>query len=255
MDVNLFYTELFEHTLGLDIYGLESRFRDLAELINTKTLVTFSNYIPCVYTSVLNLNDPNAYVREEYGRIGREYYINDYVLDKFKLNIMDLLNVDYSTGTQFDPEGEYYWSSMIAPRQHIDLETMLLGAEATYTKTLADSAFPYKRYAELRGARTVYLKNYPDTGMVELRLRVNFPNIASIPEGYREVFIQLAEYDVKIKLYNELKYIETVVTPAGNLDLKISDWDSAERDRIDFLKELRSKSFPDRIRDDYFRLL
>ena len=96
---------------------------------------------------------------------------------------------------------------------------------------------------------------YPTDGQLDVKFRVQFPNIASIPEDYRETFIQLAIYDIKIKLYNELKYIEDIVTPAGNLNLRVSDWDSAERDRVEFLRELRTKSFPDRLRDDYFVLL
>ena len=255
MDVSSFYKEVFEYTLGLDVLGLENRFRELADLINDKTLVTFSNYIPCLYTTRLDLGDKNAYVREEYGRIGREYHIHDATMDKFNLKIMDLLDVEFSSGSSLDPESEYYYSSVMVSRHNIDLMSMLMGAESTYTRTLIDSSIPYKRYEEYRGNGVVFLQNYPTDGQLDVKFRVQFPNIASIPEGYREVFINLALYDVKIKLYNELKYIEDIVTPAGNLSLKVSDWDSAERDRTEYLRELRSRSFPDRIRDDYFVLL
>lgn len=255
MDVNSFYKEIFEYNLGLDVMGLEGRFKELVELINDKTLVTFGNYIPCIYTTVLDLDDKNAFIREEWGKIGREYYVSDATMDKFNLKIMDLLRCDFTSGSQFDPESEYYYSSVITSRQNIDVMSLLMGAESTYTRTLADSAIPYKRYEEYRGNRVVYLKNYPTSGKLEITFRVQYPNIVSIPEGYREVFIQLATYDVKIKLYNELKYIEDVVTPAGNLNLRVSDWESADRDRQDYLRDLRSKSFPDRIRDNYFVLL
>lgn len=255
MDVSAFYKEVFEYTLGLDVLGLENRFRELVDLINDKTIVTFSNYIPCLYTTTIDLGDKDSYVREEYGRIGREYHVHDATMDKFNLKIMDLLDVEFASGMSLDPENEYYYSSVMVSRQNIDLISMLMGAESTYTRTLIDNAIPYKRYEEYRGNGVVFLQNYPLEGKVELKFRVQYPNIVSIPEGYREVFIQLALYDVKIKLYNELKYIEDVVTPAGNLNLKISDWESAERDRTEYLRELRTKSFPDRLRDDYFILL
>ena len=256
MDVSAFYREVFEHTLGLDILGLENRFRELVELINEKTLITFSNYIPCIYTTRLNLNDKNAYIREEYGRIGREYYLRDATMEKYHLKIMDLLNIEFANnGSGLDPENEYYYSSIMVSRHNIDIMSMLMGSESTYTRTLIDNAIPYKRYEELRGDYVIFLQNYPTDGELDVKLRVQYPNLVSIPEAYRESFIQLAIYDCKIKLYNELKYVEDVQTPAGNLNLKVSDWESAERDRTDFLQTFRQKSFPDRVRDNYFVLL
>lgn len=255
MDVNSFYREVFEYTLGLDVLGLENRYRELVDLINDKTLVTFSNYIPCIYTTKLNLNDKNQLVREEYGRIGREYHVHDSTMTRFNLKVLDMLDVQFYNGADSDPENEYYYSSIAVSRQNIDLMSMLMGSESTYTRTLIDNSIPYKRYEEWRGNGVIFLQNYPTDGDVEVKFRVQYPNIVSIPEAYRETFISLALYDVKIKLYNELKFIEDVVTPAGNLNLKVSDWESAERDRTDFLRELRQKSFPDRVRDNYFILL
>ena len=43
MDVNNFYKEVFEDTLGLDVLGLESTYQNLVKLVETKTLITFSN--------------------------------------------------------------------------------------------------------------------------------------------------------------------------------------------------------------------
>ena len=65
----------------------------------------------------------------------------------------------------------------------------------------------------------------------------------------------LAKLDCKIYLWNQLKYLENIVTPVGNMDLKVSDWENADRERDDYLKELRTKSFPDRVLDKYFRIL
>jgi hypothetical protein len=44
------------------------------------------------------------------------------------------------------------------------------------------------------------------------------------------------------------------VTPAGNLDLKIDDWDGASREREDYLKELRTRAFSDRVNVRYFKI-
>ena len=37
MDVQVFYKELFEQTLGLDVLGIESQFPDLVKLVESKT--------------------------------------------------------------------------------------------------------------------------------------------------------------------------------------------------------------------------
>ena len=67
--------------------------------------------------------------------------------------------------------------------------------------------------------------------------------------------MDLAKFDVKNRLWVELRYIQDIVTPSGNLDLKINDWESAEKDREDYLRELRTRTFPDRVMDKYFRII
>ena len=49
MDVNNFYKEVFERTLGLDVLGLENTYQELVRLVESKTLITFSQYIPALY--------------------------------------------------------------------------------------------------------------------------------------------------------------------------------------------------------------
>lgn len=255
MNVNNFYKELFEDRLGLDILGLESRYKDLVRLINRTTLTTFANYIPCTYCHYLDLTDTSNLIKEDLARAGREYYIKDDILDKFNLPILAIKRVELMGANNADPEIEGYYSTIIASRQNIDLESAILGSEYTYLDTMINNSIPFKRVHELRGSRLLYLRNYPLTGIVEVRVTTKYPNLASIPEEYREALIDLAKLDIKIKLYNELKYIEDVVTPVGNLNLKISDWDNAERERVDFIKDLRARSFPDRINTSYFYVM
>lgn len=258
MDVNIFYKELFEDTLGLDVLGLENQFPLLVKLINRKTLTTFGNLVPIKYLHYMDLTDENNIVKKEQHTLGVEYYINDPVLDKYHLPIFEVESIEYNNVGNvdpYDPDSTAYYSSIIASRQNLTLESMLFGSEYTYNRTLTDAAIPFKRYHELRGSRVLYLLNYAIQGTVEVVLKTRWPNLVSIPEEYRESFMDLAKYDIKIYLWNQLKYLESVVTPSGNLDLKISDWESAERDRTEFLKELRVKTFPDRVGNTYFHVL
>lgn len=258
MDVNNFYKEVFEDILGLDVLGLESRFKDLVKLVNRRTLITFSNLIPCKYITYLDLDDTSKMIREDHQRVGTEWVIDDPVLAKFHLPILGIESINYSNmaGTDpYDPSSAAYYNAVIASRQNLTLESVLMGSEYTYNRTLIDSAIPFKKYHELRGPNVLYLQNYAYSGTIEITIKTRYPNLASIPEEYRETLITLALYDIKIKLYNELKYLEDIVTPAGNLNLRVSDWDGAFRDREDFLKDLRSRTMPDRVGKGYFHIV
>ena len=249
MDVNNFYKEVFEDTLGLDVLGLESTYQNLVKLVETKTLITFSNYIPALYKMRLDISDPKNVVRDDLGTYGVEFYLNDPVLEKFHLPILGVEKVEYTgdgSVDPYDPNSTAYYSSVIASRNNLTLDTVLIGSEYTYNRTLTDFSMPWKKYYEYRGGNILYLKNYAYESGVEVTVKTQYPNITSIPEEYREIFIKLAVYDIRIYLWNWLRYMENIVTPAGNLDLKF-DWSSAESEREDYIRELRSKSFYDRI--------
>lgn len=258
MDVQRFYRNLFEDTLGLDVLGLESRFPELVTLIETNTLLTFSNFIPVIYKMYLDLTDETNIIRKDHQTLGVEYYLKDPVLDKYNLPILDVITINYNNVgvvDPYDPNSSQYYSSVIASRNNLTLDSVLMGAEYTYSRTLIDTSMPFKRYHELRGARLLYLRNYAFAGQVELELKTRWPNLVAIPEEFAQEFTTLAKLDLKIKLWNELKYLESISTPAGNMDLKINDWESAERDRDDYLAQLRLRTFPDRVMDNYFQIL
>ena len=258
MNVSAFYTELFEQTLGLDVLGLESQFREFVKLIDSKTLLAFGNCIPIKYLHYLDLTDTSKIVKKEQHTLGVEYYLDDPVLDKFNLPILGVEKIEYNNVGDvdpYDPDSTAYYNSVITSRQNLTLESVLFGALYTESRTLTDFAMPFKRYHELRGPRILYLKNYAIQGTVEVTLKTRWPNIVSIPEEYHNDFIRLAKLDCEIYAWQNLKYLESVVTPAGNLDLKISSWESAEQEREDFLKELRTRAFPDRVGSMYFQLV
>lgn len=258
MNVNNFYREVFEDSLGLDVLGLENRFSDLVRLIERKTIMAFSNLIPATYRTVLDLADPHNIIKKEHHTLGVEYYIDDPVLDMFNLAILEVTHMEpCNVGNRdpYDPDSSAYYSSLVASRQNMTLEGVLMGSQYTTNRTLIDSSIPFKPYKELRGPRTLYLRNCSFNTCLELTLKVPWPNIVSIPEEYRETFITLAKLDIKIKLWNELRYMEDVVTPTGNLNLRVSDWESAEKEREEFLKELKLKSLPDRVGPSYFHIL
>lgn len=257
MDVRQFYQELFEYTLGLDVLGLESQFPDLVKLVNKKTLLTFGTMVPIKYLHYLDLTDESRIVRKDHHTYGVEYYIQDDVLEKFHLPILGVEKIEYNNAGNvdpYDPNSTAYYSSVIASRQNLTLESVLFGSEYTYNRVLTDSAMPFKRYHELRGQNILYLRNYAIQGTVEVVIKTRWPNLVSIPEEYHEAFMKLAQLDVKIFLWGQLRYLPTIPTPVGTLELRV-DWENAETERLDYLKELKRMSFPDRVGPQYFQLL
>lgn len=250
MDVNVFYKTVFEDVLGLDVMGLESYYRELVELINRTTLLTFSDHVPCLYTTTIDPNDHRYVVSRERSHYGKEYYLKDATLERFNMPILDIVDCNWA-----DTVRSGYFGEIVAAHQYDDVMSILMGAEQTYMTTLTDSAIPFKPYYDYRGGNIIYFRNIPDNTMVELVIKTKFPNLVSIPDAYMESFKTLAIYDIKIRLWNELKYLEDVVTPAGNMNLKINDWESAKQDREDWLKEFRIKTAPDRYGWMYFTIL
>lgn len=258
MDVNRFYKELFEYTLGLDVLGLESQFPEFVKLVEEKTIPTFGQYLPVKYKIYMDLTDEKNIIRKDHQTLGVEYYLSDPVLEKYHLPILDVLQINYNNLSDvdpYDPESAAYYSSVIASRNNLSLEGVLMGAEYSYNRLLTDFAMPWKKFYELRGSHVLYLRNFTFEGTVEIIVKTLYPNLVAIPEEYRNVMMDLAKYDIKIKCWNELKYLPSIVTPVGNIDLKIDDWENAERERDDYLKDLRTRSFPDRVMDHYFRLV
>lgn len=253
-----FYHELFVQDLGLDVLGLESTFPTLVKVIETKTINAFSNYISAYYKIYLNLEDEKNIIRKDHVTLGVEYRIDDPVLKKFHLPILGVEQIDYSNNggvvDPFDPNSAEYYNSILASKLNLSLDNVLMGAEYTYNRTLTDFAMPWKRYFEYRGDNLLYLRNYAFGGTVEITVRTNWPNLASIPAEFYQEFMTLARYDVKVYLFSSLKYLSNITTPAGNLDLKIDDWDGASREREDYLKELRTRAFSDRVNVRYFKI-
>lgn len=257
MNTNQFYRELFEQNLGLDSLGLEDRCSELVKIVDSTTLLAFGNLIPIKYLHYLDLTDTSKIVKKEQHTLGVEYYIDDPVLDKFHLPILGIEKIEYNNVGDvdpYDPDSTAYYNSVITSRQNLTLESVLFGSEYSYNRVLTDAAMPFKRHHELRGQRVLYLKNYAIQGTVEVTLKTRWPNVVSISEEYHEDFLHLATLDCKIKLWNDLKYLTEITTSVGNLELNF-DWSNAEQERSDFLRELRTRSFPDRTGPMYFQIL
>ena len=62
-------------------------------------------------------------------------------------------------------------------------------------------------------------------------------NLSTIPVDAEQSFYDLALLDMKIFLYNNLKYYDEINTAYGNIKLRIEDWSNAESQREDLLQK------------------
>lgn len=61
------------------------------------------------------------------------------------------------------------------------------------------------------------------------------PELYTLEEDDKISFYELALLDMKIFIYNQLKYYKSIQTALGTVDLMIDDWQSAESDRKELL--------------------
>jgi len=250
MNVNKFYKELFEDVLGLNVLGLEYFYPVLIELVSRRSLSTFSDLIFHRYEYYFDVEGSHL-IEEDGYQEGREYFIRDSFLDRFNLQVLGLEKVKPMI-LDADSDDLYFMGLASAPLSTMDL---LLGSEANYQKNLTFGAMGKVTNFSLTGPRSFRCYNQGFVNRMRATLLIRYPNIASIPEDYKENFLKLAMLDVKNKLWNELKFMEDLATPGGSVNLKISDYESALNERDDYVKELRELTFPDRVGGSYFTVL
>lgn len=246
------YLELFEDEMGLDTMGLTMYYPQLIETIQKRTLPVFSELFPCIYPYIMDPRDNSKKIPDKYGGSTIEFRIEDHVLDDFGLKVMghgqfypayEKKEYDSGYNTMYLGGMQSYGNSF---------ETILLGSIENSTRSVMRQAIGMNPVCELKGPKLLALKHLPDFSPYIIELLVTYPGVNSIQETFKRYFLNLAKFDVGIFLYAKLKYVEDVITPAGNLNLKISDWESYPRDKEDYIKELRSISFPDRVLNSYF---
>lgn len=247
------YLELFEDEMGLDTMGLTSFYPALIETIQKKTLPVFSELFPCVYPYLLDPNDMANRIPDAYAGSSVEYRINDPMLDSFGLKVLSYKHMypaykkdEYEKGYQ----GQYlggiygYGGNM--------LDDMLIGNIQGSINSKYREVLGMNPVCKLKGTKLLELKHFADFNPYIVELIITYPNVNSIQETFKRYFLNLAKFEVGIYLYNKLKYMEDIVTPAGNVNLRISDWEGYPRERDDYITQLRELTFPDRVDGIYY---
>lgn len=92
---------------------------------------------------------------------------------------------------------------------------------------------------ELIKPNKVKLYGYPNCELTFSVACQHDPNGETIEDSCYDSFMELAMLDVKMFLYNNLKYFDGIPTAFGEIKLKIEDYQSAESDRNQLLDRWR----------------
>lgn len=219
--------------MDIGIYKIALPFKEptetiLADVIQTKTVPIFSEHHPYYEKITFDVN------KLEKCEVGPNYVT--YLLpDVFK-------------------ERTILWIRRVTPQDSYDLTTysyrMTSGLVqrsmiATATTKLASKLVPKvtHKWMPPRKLRVYNLLSvqYID---VDIAFRQD-KNLQSIEDACYSSFLELAELDCKVFLYNQLKHWPEINSMYGNIALKIEDWQNADSERKSLLDQWNNTSHMD----------
>mgnify|MGYP007025961792 CR=1 FL=1 len=227
MNISQLMTRL-KMDLGIYVVPLpfENSEKALNDVITTKTLPVFSQFVPRRWEEDISINDLK--------QIDSTVDVSTYELPKhlFFTPIISIMRCE-PINTMFN--GAYYSGTPILSGTTDLFEDMLLGS-ATYD-VMSAIAPPFS-YDFIRPNK---LRIYNMTCYLDkIRLIIGYQhadNLSTIPVDAEQSFYDLALLDMKIFLYNNLKYYDEINTAYGNIKLRIEDWSNAESQREDLLQK------------------
>lgn len=192
-------------------------------ILNEVTIPTFSVFCPYKSSIYLNLADIEKLEKQS-------TYIK-FLLPEFgERKVIYLFKVSYN---DVDPSGlSIYYG---APLYTSSIYSSLITANAS--NNMMRPIIPTISH-HFEAPRTVYL--YNAIASTSLKFDLGFEHdktLASIPETCRDSFLKLAILDVKSNLYPTIKHYSEINTAIGTINLKLDDWQSAEDERKELLRD------------------
>ena len=217
--------------MDLGIYSLRLPFDDadksLMDVIQLKSLKTFSTFFPQVKMITIDLNKDVECLKSEYTE--SKYVLPDLFPGREILYIRKI-----------ELKSKLLGNGFISPTFDGSIETynMLMMTQAN--ANLASVAAPAITF-KFEPPNIMYLYNVATAyGIMDLELALEHAeNLSTIPQTAWESFYELALLDIKRFLYNTMKHYTELQTAYGNINLRIDEWSSAESDRKDLIEKWR----------------
>lgn len=200
------------------------------DIIVDDTLETFSSLYPNVYVLPANLNDL---------RVPTDPRVTtDSVSDVFELpNLSPLTEGNHIYGiAKILPLNSYAISSCSYAYETIEsFQTLALSQGLADLSSVMEPPLSFW----FLGGRRFRINNgtyYRNRVVIYVEMSYN-PELFDIPPGLRMSFAELAELDFRRTMYNNLKYWNELRSAAAEFNLHIDDWQNAEDERSEFIKQ------------------
>lgn len=206
------------------------------DIIDHFDRVTLTDFSVCYPRLEIVLLDENNMV-DRSNRTKMSFY--EYTIPKFVYDGTCILDV-----IRMEPLRPNGYSDMFIPTAGWADPASTIGAMADVRASAglasAMSKAPTHRFEK---PNHLYIYNGWAAGVYEVECLLKHDlSLATVPEGAIYNLRLLAELDLKWYLYGKLKRKKSIETGVGSVQLEIDDWQSAESERNDKLKEWREES-------------
>jgi hypothetical protein len=229
LNINTILDILLNQRLGLPEYKLNYLYPEIHKNLMTNTLPIFSQYFPCYRRYDF---DP----QENKTSVENEFYLNIPEITVNKLHIISVADVQIKSGIDSMSMMDSYIPF------NMSIEDVLINSAATNIASAA--GYSYKKFKFIPPNR-LKLKGFGTTDLY-VTFKMTYPSFSSIADSVVEQFLDLAEADIKIFIFNKLKHYDQLSMPIGNVDLKLSLFESGESDRKEVIDRFNSKGYPNK---------
>jgi hypothetical protein len=236
MNINTILDILLNQRLGLVEYKLNYLYPEIHKNLMTNTLPIFSQYFPCYRRYDFTPADHKTDVDDE-------YYLDIPEITANKLHIISIADVKAKSGIEGNAFMDAYRPFAMT------IEDVLINSAATNIASL--SSFSYRKFKFIAPNR-LRLKGYSESELY-ITFKMTYPSFSAIADSVIEQFLDLAEADIKIFIFNKLKHYDQLSMPIGNVDLKLSLFESGESDRKEVIDRFNSKGYPNKAGTGYYR--
>ena len=203
--------------LGLSEFVSPFTEEQICKIIDFETIYTFSKYYP--YMFIVKIDES----RDEWEKSAGIYYLRTEGLEV--LGVARVFNTELSIQDKLP----IYNTDMFDYQMYADLKSMVyLPYTFKFIPPNKIEMFPkYRNFI-----------NYS----AEVKC-VHPTHLMTIPLNLRDVFLKLAEYDVKIAMWQVLKNYESLPTAFASIDLKLGEFENAKDERETLLDKIKEKYY------------
>lgn len=206
-----------------------------AEIIKEDTLTTFSRFYPhkIEYTVIADRDKNDK--RPGYFHIDENIIPGDILIYGLRdINFSSLLGKSINTvaaGGMFEPFNGYSYGMDDIAMIQMSSDMASLSSHSIYP------VYEHPHMIALKGINNLDMAKGMTTFVVELFTK-HADSLTTISPTKMETFEQLAELDIKIFLYSNLKYFDNLESVFGTVNLRLDEFQNAADDRRNLIEKL-----------------